>query len=202
MKLYYVPTACSLSPHIVLRECGLQFELEMVDLQKKQTASGENYFNINPKGYVPALELQNGEILTEGAAIVQYLADLAPQTKLAPPSNTLERYRLQEWLNFVSTEIHKTLGAFFNPKLAPETKEYLTGLLKKRLDLIENHLKVNSFLLGNNFTVVDAYLFTVLRWTSGFKISLEPWPSVVKYMQAIEARPAVKAALEAEKTKA
>lgn len=198
MKLYYSPNACSLSAHIVLRECDNTFEMESVDLKNKKTGSGSDYLKINPKGYVPALELDNGNILTEASVIIQYLADASPQFKLAPAIGTFERYRLQEWLNFIATEIHKGLGVFFIPNLPEEFKKIAMGNIHRKFDYLENHLSKHSTLLDDTFTVADAYLFTVLRWTHYFKIDLTPWPSLPKYMGTIAQRHAVQAALKAE----
>jgi glutathione S-transferase len=198
MKLYFSPNACSLAPHIVLRECGNNFEIEKVDLQKKTTASGEDFLKINPKGYVPTLKLDNGEILTEANAILQYLADTFPQAKLAPAAGTFERYRLQEWLNFIATEMHKGLGVFFKPNVPEEYKKMVLEVLHKRFDFLENHLAKQKYLLGNTFSVADAYLFTVLRWTHYFKIDLNPWPSIAKFMNEMNIHPSVQAALAAE----
>lgn len=199
MKLYYTPQACSLSPHIVLRESGLKFDLEKVDLQTKKTSSGEDYLTINPKGYVPALKLDDNKILTEGPAIIQYIADLKPEANLAPAQNSFDRYRLQEWLNFISTEIHKVLGAFFNPKLPEETKNQLMKKFNVRMDYLDKQLFIHPYILGESFSVADAYLFTVLRWTSFFNINLQSWPALSKYMARIEERPAVHEALTLEK---
>ncbi len=200
MKLYYSPSACSLSPHIVLRECGLKFELVKVDLKAKKTEVGQDYLNINPKGYVPALVLDSGELLTEGPVIVQYIADLAPGKKMAPVAGTMARYRLQEWLNFISSEFHKTIGAFFNPDLAESTKKTLTEKLLKRLDFTEKQLAKTPFLMGEHFTAADAYLFTILRWTGKINFDLTPWPHLVKFLETVNARPAVQSALKAEET--
>lgn len=198
MKLYYSPNACSLSAHIVLRECDTTFEMESVDLKNKKTDSGADYLKINPKGYVPALKLDNGQILTEASVIIQYLADTSPQFKLAPALGTFERYRLQEWLSFIATEIHKGLGVFFIPNLPEEFKKIAMGNIQRKLDYLEKHLSKHAMLLDDTFTVADAYLFTILRWTHYFKMDLTPWPSLPKYMETIAQRPAVQAALKAE----
>jgi glutathione S-transferase len=198
MKLYFSPGACSLSPHITLRESGLEFDLERVDLKTKKTVTGEDYLSINPKGSVPALLMNNNEILTEGPAIVQYIADLAPNAKLAPAASTYERYRLQEWLNFISTEIHKGFSPLFKGG-SEEAKNTAIENLKKKFDLVEKHLsKSTHFILGDQFTVADAYLYTVLRWTNHFKIDLKDWPYIETYMATINAREGVQAALKAE----
>ena len=164
MKLYYAPGACSLSPHIVASELGLDVQLEKVDLGKHVTASGADYFAINPKGYVPALQMENGEVLTEGPAIVQYLADRKPESGLAPANGTTERYRLQEMLGYINSEIHKTYSTLFNAKTTPEVRQEKTEYLAKRYELIEKQLAGRDYLFGNRFTVADAYLFTVTNW--------------------------------------
>lgn len=201
MKLYFAPGACSLSPHIVLREAGYEFSLEKVNLRTKQTASGQDYTAINPKGYVPALDLGNGEVLTEGPAIIQYVADKAPQSQLAPPCGTLERARVQEWLNFISTELHKNFSLLFNPDMPDEAKETARANLIRRLPLPAKALEKASHLTGEAFSVVDAYLFTVLAWAPKVKLDLSPWPSLIAFQQRVGARPSVRAALEAEGTK-
>ena len=198
MKLYYSPGACSLSPHIVLHEAGLHFELEKVNLGTKKTASGADYNAINPKGYVPALEMNNGQLLTEGAAIVQYIADLAPKNKLAPPAGTLERYRLQEWLNYIATEIHKGFGPLFNPHTPEETKIAAKERLARRIGFVAEHLADKDYILGKTFSVADAYLFTLLRWSDMLHFDLSPWPVLKNYQDRVAARPAVKAAMKAE----
>ncbi|MFL6651476.1 MAG: glutathione transferase GstA [Sulfurifustaceae bacterium] len=198
MKLYFLPGACSLSPHIVLREAGMSFELEKVDRATKRTASGEDYLQVNPKGYVPALKLDDGQILTEGPAIVQYLADQKPESGLAPKTGTMERYRLMEWLNFTTSELHKQFSPLFNPKVTPDWKQNQLDLLAKRFDHVETNLKGKSFVMGDRFTVADAYLFTVLNWSNFQKIDLAKWPTIKDYLARIAARPSVKEALRAE----
>lgn len=198
MKLYYSPGACSLSPHIILLESGLGFDLEKVDLAAKKTERGADYWKVNPKGYVPALELDGGQVLTEGPAIVQYLADLVPQKKLAPTAGTLERYRLQEWLNFISTELHKGFSPLFNPKAPDDWKSVARELLGRRIGIVAKQLEGRSYLMGESFTVVDAYLFTILRWARHVKLDLSPWPVLSGYQDRVAVRPAVHAALVAE----
>ncbi len=198
MKLYYTPGACSLSPHIVLHEAGLHFEIEKVNLGTKKTDTGVDYNTINLKGYVPALEMNNGQLLTEGVAIVQYIADLAPEKKLAPLAGTLERYRLQEWLNYIATEIHKGFSPLFNPKMPEDSKIAAKERLAKRIDFIAENIADKDFLLGKNFTVADAYLFTVLNWSPSLDFDLSPWPLLKTYLDRVVARPAVKAAMKAE----
>lgn len=198
MKLYFSPGACSLSPHIALIESGLPFEVERVSLSKKKTASGADFFAVNPKGSVPALVLDDGQILTEGPAIVQYIADQRPASKLAPANGTFERYRLQEWLNFISSEIHKAFGPLFDAKTPDETKVTFRGKLTKRFDFLETHLAGKQYLMGDAFTVADGYLYTVLRWTKLVGLELADWPSLAAYAERVGARPAVKAALATE----
>ncbi|GBO50018.1 glutathione transferase GstA [Pectobacterium versatile] len=198
MKLYYAPNACSLSPHIVLRELGLQFELVNVDGQTKQTADGRDFRTINPKGYVAALELDDGQILTEGPAIVQYLADLKPESGMAPPADSWARVRLQEWLNFITSEIHAGSAPLFNAALPEEAKAIFREKLFRRFDFLQDTLSGQDYLAGVSFSVVDAYLFTVLRWCEFFSIDLNRWPALPAYMKRIGARPAVQTALRAE----
>jgi glutathione S-transferase len=198
MKLYFAPGACSLSPHIVLREAGLPFDLEKVSLSKKQTAGGADFSTVNPKGYVPALHLDDGEILTEGPAIVQYLADRKPETHLAPAAGTMARYRLQEWLSFIGTELHKQYSPLFNSKSPDETKTIQREYLARRIAFVAHSLTGKPYLMGDHFTVADAYLFTVLRWSKLVGVDLGAWPVIGEYLERVAARPAVHAALEAE----
>jgi glutathione S-transferase len=198
MLLYYTPGACSLSPHIALREAGLPFELKKVDFRTKQIEGGGDFTRVNPKWYVPALELDSGEILTEGPVVVQYIADQRPESGLAPKAGTLERYRLQEWLNFVSTEIHKSFSPLFNPNAAPDWKTGTTGNLVKRLDWLESRLQGATYLLGDRFTVADGYLFVTLSWSGHVGIDLARWPALAAYTGRVAARPKVKEALRAE----
>ncbi len=199
MKLYFSPGACSLSPHIVLAESGLQFELERVDLGAKKTASGADYWQINPKGYVPAMALDDGQVLTEGPAIVQYIADLVPERQLAPPAGTMARYRLQEHLNFITSELHKGFSPLFNRKATEEWKTVVKELLGRRIGVVAKQLEGKAYLMGDTFTVADAYLFTILRWAKGAHIDLAQWPGLPDYMARVAARPAVHACLEAER---
>ena len=198
MKLYYAPGACSLSPHIVLLEAGITAELEKVDLRAKKTETGADFTSINSKGYVPALQLDNGLLLTEGPAIVQYLADQKPGSGLAPAAGSMERLQLQEWLNFLSTEIHKSVGSMFNPAMPADWKTTVLALIDKRLTWIDAQLKGKSYLMGQQFTVADAYLFTLLRWAMYFKIDFERYPELKGYFSRVEARPKVQEALKAE----
>ncbi|WP_437684065.1 glutathione transferase GstA [Sorangium sp. So ce131] len=201
MKLYFSPGACSLSPHITLREAGLEFDLEQVHLGTKKTKTGADFTQINPKGYVPALELDSGEVLTEGPAIVQYIADQRPESGLAPPAGTLQRYRLQEWLNFISTELHKQFGPLFGPKTEAQQKDAARATIGRRFDFVAQRLEGNSYLMGEQFTVADAYLFTVLTWTNFAGIDLSRWPALARFAERVGARPAVQAALKAEKAR-
>ncbi|NVZ92280.1 glutathione transferase GstA [Pseudomonas yamanorum] len=198
MKLYFSPNACSLASHIVLRELALPFELIRVDNQKKLTADGDDFLQINPKGYVAALQLDNGEVLTEGAAILQYLADRVPAAGLAPANGSWERVRLQEWLNFVSSEIHGGLGVLFKDAIPDEVKALFKATLFKRFAILVQTLERQDYLLGAQYSVADAYLFVVLRWAGLFDIDLQQWPALAKFQQRISERPAVIAALAAE----
>jgi len=198
MKLYYSPGACSLSPHIVLLESGLPFTTEQVDIRAKKTAAGANYLAVNSKGAVPALELENGEILTEGAAITQYVADLKPESGLAPATGSLARYRLIEILNYIASEVHKGFGPLFNPKASSDWKASAIAALGTKFDWLSGFIGAKTYLLGDTFTVADAYLFTVLRWTAKFGIDLARWPVLTAYQARVGDRPQVRAALEAE----
>ena len=196
MKLFLKPGACSLSPHIVLRELGLPFETERVDTKAQKTASGKDFRTLNAKGYVPTLQLDDGQVLTEGAVIVQYLADREPAAQLAPAPGTMERYRLQEWLNYIASELHKSYSPLF--RAAEEQRPPLRDALAAKLAYVASQLGERRFLLGDRFTVADAYLFTVLRWNPNVGIDLARWPALKAYMERVQARPAVQAALEAE----
>ena len=198
MKLFYASGACSLSPHIVAHEAGIELRLQKVDLKTKTIASEGDFFGINPKGYVPTLELDDGQILTEGTAIVQYLADLKPEKGLAPAAGTLARYRLQEWLGYINSELHKTYSPLFRPDTPAETRAERLAYLSKRYGVVDKHLAGRSYLLGDNFTVADAYLFTVTNWAGTVKFDLAPCPNVRAFQERIGARPAVKAAMKAE----
>ncbi|WP_397459486.1 glutathione transferase GstA [Pseudomonas asplenii] len=198
MKLYYAPETCSLSPHIVLRELDLPFEGVRVDNRSKLTEHGDDFRSINPKGYVAALQLDNGEVLTEGAAILQFLADLKPSTGLAPANGSWQRVRLQEWLNFIGSEVHGTMGPLFNAAIPEEVKAIFRTRLFQRFALLESTLARQDYLLEGGFSVADVYLFTVMRWNRFFAIDLAPWPALVRFMARIGARPSVIRALEAE----
>ncbi|MGC0807861.1 glutathione transferase GstA [Pantoea agglomerans] len=198
MKLYYAPDTCSLSPHIALRELALEFELVKVDNRSKLTSDGRDFRLINPKGYVAALELDDGQILTEGPAILQYLADLRPESGLAPPAGSWARVRLQEWLNFITSEIHAGSALLFNQALPDAVLSLFREKLFRRFDFLQDTLAEKAFLMGSLFSVADAYLFTVLGWCKFFSIELDRWPALVAYRASISARPAVQAALRAQ----
>ncbi|MHB1587844.1 MAG: glutathione transferase GstA [Acidiferrobacteraceae bacterium] len=198
MKLYYAPGACSMATHIALCEASLPHELEQVDLGTHKTASGVDYMSINPKGYVPALKIDGGEVLTENIAVLQYVADRDPGTGLAPKTGTLERYRLIEWLAFISTEVHKQFSPFFRPHTTDEVKAAQLQLLARRFDYLVQTLSAEQYLLGGRFTVADAYLFTVLNWTRLVKIDLKKWTPLTAYLERIGNRDGVRQAMRAE----
>ena len=198
MKLYFSPGACSLSPHIVLREAGLAFTPVKVNLKAHQFDGGSDYYAVNPKGYVPVLELDDGTRLTEGPAIVQYIADQAPAAKLAPANGTVARYQLQEWLNFISTELHKQFSPLFDPSTLDEVKTKQREKLAKRYDWIAQQLGDKDYLTGSTFTVADAYLFTVTNWAKSIGVDMARWPVLQSYMKRVAARPSVQEALKAE----
>ncbi len=197
-KLFYAPGACSLASHIALHESGLKFDTERVDLATHKTAGGANYYEINPKGYVPALKLDDGQILTECAAVLQYVGDQAAEKKLVPAAGNFARYRVQEWLHFISTELHKNFSPFFNPATTQETKNALQEKLSGRFGYIADQLKGKSYLMGEDFSIADAYLFVMLRWSKGLGPDLSRWPALASYFERVASRPAVKAALSAE----
>jgi glutathione S-transferase len=198
MKLYYSPGACSLSPHIALSESGLPFELVKVDLRAKKLENGDDYTQINPKGSVPALGLDDGGVLTEGPAIVQLIADKVGGGKLAPEQGTSERYRLQEWLNYVSTDLHKNFGPLFAPTLNDEAKTFFKDRIAKHLGYIDKQLAGKDYLMGSQFTVADGYLFVILTWADRMKIDLSGWPNLVAYKARVAARPKVQEAMQSE----
>ena len=198
MKLFYSSGACSLSPHIVAREAGIDLRLQKVDLKTRTVAADGDFLGVNPKGYVPALELDDGEVLTEGPTIVQYLADLKPQSGLAPPAGTLARYRVQEMLGYINSEIHKTYSPLFRPDTPAETRAERQAYLLKRYAVIEKQLEGRPYLFGDTFTVADAYLFTVTNWAGIVKLDLSPFPKLRAFQERTAARPAVKAAMSAE----
>ncbi len=198
MKLYYSPGACSLAPHIVLRELGKKFDLEKVDLSVKTTEGGKNFLDINGKGYVPTLEMKENEVLTEVSTIVQYLADKADATELLPKAGTMGRYRAMETLNFVASEIHKAMGSLFNKAMPEDAKKIIIDRLSTRLDYVDNLLSGNKFMLGKSFSVADAYAFTVLRWGQWVGVDVKKWKNITDFMERVAARPAVQDALRAE----
>ncbi len=199
MKLYYSPGACSLSPHIVLREVGAAFDLERVDLKTKKTEKGADFTQVNPKGYVPTLQLDDGSILTEGPAIVQYLADSKAASGLLPKSGSIERYRVVEWLNFISTEIHKGFSPLFWATTPQDFKESVVKAnLARRFAMLDKHFAKNQYLMGGQFTVADAYLYTTLTWAPAVNVDLSPYPNLVAFRDRVAARPAVQEARKAE----
>lgn len=198
MTLYYSPGACSLSPHIALCEAGLPAQFVKVDLGSKQMDNGGGFLTVNPKGYVPALRLDDGQVLTEGPAIVQYIADRAPEKQLVPAAGSMERYRLMEWLNFISSELHKSFGALFNPNAPEEWKKLVREMLAKRFQYVSEQLGDKPYLMGDTFTVADGYLFTVMSWSSFLNFDLSPWPKLVAYSKRVAERPAVHQALVEE----
>jgi glutathione S-transferase len=200
MKLYFAPGACSLSPHIALREAGLPFTLEKVDISTGRTASGESFAAINPKGYVPALKLDDGDVLTEGAAIVQYIADLAPSAGLAPQPATLERARLQEWLTFISSELHKAFSPLFRPGTDEAGRQEARAAIARRLGYVEAKLADGrDYLLGDTFSAADIYLFVITSWAEGKEISLSTWPRLKALLERVADRDRVREALSAER---
>lgn len=196
MKLFIKPGACSLASHIVIHEAGLKVDVEK--MKDGKTASGADFKAINPKGYVPALQLDDGQVLTESAVVLQFLADKADGTKLLPAQGSMERYRAQEWLNYVATELHKGIGGIFNPGYSDETKDKMRAALKPKFEFLDAHLSKNDFLMGKAFTAPDAYAFTVLNWTKHLKIDLAPYKNIVAFQQRVAARHGVQAALKAE----
>ena len=198
MKLYYAPAACSQAPHIAAREIGLPIALAKVEFPSKRTADGEDLYQVNPKGAVPALRLDDGEVLTENAAILQYLADRAPGSALALPEQGIARYRLLEWLNFIATELHKGFGPLWNPATPDSYKAATREALGKKFDYLQEHIGEGPYILGDRFSILDAYAFPVLNWTRLHDIDIGRWPGLVGYLQNIAARPAVREALVAE----
>ena len=198
MKLYYDSASCALSPHIVLCELGLDFDLEKVDLAAQRTETGAGFRAINPKGYVPALALDDGTVLTEGGVIVQWLADQRPDAGLLPPFGTLDRYRVQEWLSFVSADMHRNYTPLFDKELPPAVRTKALARLGAKLDYLAAHLADRSYLMGDLFTVADAYCFTILNWASYVDLDMTPWPTLTAYHARVMARPAVQAAMAQE----
>lgn len=198
MKLYYLKGACSLASYIALCESGLKFEAFAVDRQTKKTADGHDYNQINPKGYVPALRLDSGEVLTENLAVLQYIADQAPDKKLAPPAGTLPRYRLVEWLAFVNSELHKAVSPIFNPAASEDVKTFSRNNLVRRLDWLDKEWGSRQFLLGNDFTVADSYLFVVFGWLPRLGLEHAKWPNLKAFYDRVRERPAVQQAFKGE----
>ncbi|MFL9502682.1 glutathione transferase GstA [Rhodopseudomonas palustris] len=198
MKLYYSPGACSLSPHIALSEAGLPFDLVKVDIRAKKLESGEDYAAINPKGSVPALGLDDGSVLTEGPAIVQFIADKEGSGKLAPANGSPERYRLQEWLNYISTDLHKSFGPLFAPTLGDDAKNFFKDRIARHLGYVDKQLAGKDYLMGSSFTVADGYLFVILSWCDRMKIDLAPYPNLTAFKARVAARPKVQEALQSE----
>jgi glutathione S-transferase len=198
MKLYYSPGACSLAVHITLCETGLPFEKELVDLASKKTAGGADFSTINAKGYVPALQLDGGELLTEGPAINQYLADLVPEKKLAPANGTLDRVRLQSWLTFIGTELHKSFSPLFRPGSSDDVKKQATDAIANRLTYVNNQLAGKQYLVADQLSIADIYLFTVVGWMGFLGMSTDAYPNVQALVARVGARPATQAALKAE----
>ncbi len=198
MKLYYSPGACSLSPHIALHEAGLPFEPVLASTKTHKLVDGTDYYTINPKGYVPLLELDNGERLTEGPAIVQYIADQVPDKQLAPAHGTMARYRLQEWLNFITSELHKGIGGLFNPAMPEEGKTVIRARATDRLKWVDQQLEGKQYLMGDAFSVADPYLFTVTNWTKHVGIDISGLKNLGAFQARMAARPAVQAAMKAE----
>jgi glutathione S-transferase len=198
MKLYFSPGACSLSPHIVAREAGLDIQLEKVDTKTHTFNGGSDYYKVNPKGYVPALEIKAGDILTEGPAIVQYLGDQKPQSGIVPPAGSAQRYRLQEMLGYINSEIHKSYSPLFNKATAEATANERREYLKKRYAYVEGLLATQQYLVDNKFSAADAYLYTVTRWAPFVNVDLSGFPNLKEFQARVEARPAVQQALREE----
>ena len=198
MQLYFAPGACSLASHIALREAGLAFDLKRADVKTKKLEDGSDYFAINSKGAVPALRLDNGQVLTEGPVILQYLADQKPESGLAPKAGSIERYRLQEWLNYITSEVHKTFSPLFNPAADDNVKAYAKANIDKRFDWLNKQLAGKQYLTGDHFTIADAYLFVVANWSNFVGIDLGRWPNLQQFQARVAARPKVQEALAAE----
>jgi glutathione S-transferase len=198
MQLYISPGACSLASHITAREAGLPLSLVKADVKTKKLEDGSDYLAINSKGAVPALKLDNGVVLTEGVAIMQYLADQKPDSGLAPKNGTIDRYRLQEWLNYLTSELHKTFSPLWNPTNEQAVKDYALTNLKKKFDWLNAQIAGKKYLMGDTFTIADAYMYTLLNWTNFLSIDLAPWPALKEFQARVAARPKVQEALEAE----
>ena len=199
MKLYYAPGACSLVARIIMNEIGIESAFESVNLMTKTTETGQNFFNINPKGAVPVLQLNNGDILTENAVILQYLADKSNATQLLPPTSNFERYRVLEWVNYIATELHKGIGILFNPGITQELKnDIFIPLIKSKFKYVNQHLQDHVYLLGEHFTLPDAYLFVMLRWSVYFKFDLKEWNNLNRYFTNLQDRPSIQKSLKQE----
>jgi glutathione S-transferase len=198
MQLYFAPGTCSLASHITAREAGINIDLKRADTKTKKLEDGSDYLAVNSKGAVPALKLDNGQVLTEGVVIMQYLADQKPESGLAPKNGTLERYRVQEWLNYITSEVHKSFSPLWNPANEQAVKDFALANLKKKFDWLNTQLAGKKYLTGDNFTVADAYLFTVVNWTKPLAIDLAPWPALKEFQARVVARPKVQEAMEAE----
>lgn len=198
MKLFYKPGACSLAPHIVANEAGIDLDLVMVDLASKKTGQGQDFLDTNPNGYVPTLLLEDGETLTEASVVVQYLADQRPETGLMPPAGEMSRYRVQQWLAFVATELHKAFGPFFKPDTPEATKDTNRAHLSKRFAYVDQQLEGRSYLTGDTFTAADAYLWTILGWAKYIGFDMSPFANIQRFVGTVAARPAVQKTLRAE----
>jgi glutathione S-transferase len=198
MQLYFSPGACSLASHITAREAGIPIKLERTDTRNKKLVDGADYYAVNSKGAVPALRLDDGQVLTEGVAIMQYLADQKPESKLAPANGTIGRYRVQEWLNFITSEIHKTYSPLWSPASDQKVKDHALGNLEKKLDWVDKQLAGKKYLTGDTFTIADAYLFTVVNWSFFLGMNLDKWPALKEFHARVAARPKVQEAMEAE----
>jgi len=198
MKLYYAPGACSQAPHIILHEAGLPHDSAKVDIRAKKLEDGSDYLRVNPKGAVPALELDDGQVLTENAVILQYIADHAGAFELLPQPGDLQRYRVLEWVNYVATELHKSFGPLFNPAAGNETKQMARDLIGKKLDFVEGQIGDKTYLLGDQFTLPDAYLFVILGWTGKMQIDLNGWPKLAAFRKRVAQRESVREVLEFE----
>ena len=198
MKLYYGPGACSLAPHIVAREAGIELALDKIDWKNRVFESGEKLDEVNPKGYIPVIQLDDGSTFTETGTMIQYLADLKPDSKLAPAAGTQARYRLMEWINFVSTELHKGFGPLWRADNPQSVKDNAIAALNKRFAYLDAHFAKHAFLMGDAFTAVDAYLFTIVNWINFHQLSIATYPRLADFMARVAARPAVQAAMRAE----
>jgi glutathione S-transferase len=198
MKLYYSPGACSLSPHIVAREAGIDLDLQKVDLKTHSLKAENDYYKVNPKGYVPALEIAPGDVLTEGPAIVQYLADQKPKSGLVPPAGSADRYRQQEMLSYINSEIHKAYSPLFSDTTPDATREDRKAHLRKRYKLLDERLAGKDYLFGDKFTAADAYLFTITRWAHAVKLDLSDFKNIAAFQERVKARPAVQEAMKEE----